>query len=226
MSRARAHPTHEKDEVEATTPTSGAFPLRSSLGADPETRTVAGWSQHVQRPPNGPAPGTHRVFSHRSHIRSVEGDASSATAAPEVPAPSEAAMRAKPFQNKSALRSDNRVESESSGAHAGFDAVRLLCIRKSIRQWESRCNPKSIFESGPYFPDGIAVASPLYTAADRASSFQHTREHVYAPVLVPTCTPPLPRRPSPRPPRSWCVQRPTQPDASLYLTSRLHADLR
>ena len=98
--RARAHPTHEKDEVEATTPTSGALPLRSPpRGADPETR-VAGWSQHVQRPSNGPAPGTRRVLSHRSHIRSVEGVGSSATAAPEVPAPSEADIRAKPFQKR------------------------------------------------------------------------------------------------------------------------------
>ena len=70
--------------------------------------------------------------------------------------------------------------------------------------------------------DGRGVAG--HGGTDRASAFQHTREHVYAPVLVPACTPPLPRRPSQRPPRSWCVQRPTRPDASLYLLSRLHAE--
>lgn len=70
--------------------------------------------------------------------------------------------------------------------------------------------------------DGRGVAG--HGGTDCASLFQHTREHVYAPVLVPACTPPLPRRPSQRPPRSWCVQRPTRPDASLYLLSRLHAE--
>mmetsp|Transcript_2790 Transcript_2790/g.10704 ORF Transcript_2790/g.10704 Transcript_2790/m.10704 type:complete len:259 (+) Transcript_2790:441-1217(+) len=80
MRRVSKHETHEKDEfVEAVeaSPTSGALPLPLK-GADTVTDPT-GWSQHVQRPSNGPSPGTRRVFSQRSHIRSVEGDRSSGT---------------------------------------------------------------------------------------------------------------------------------------------------
>ena len=70
--RARAHPTHEKDEVEATTPTSGALPLRSPpRGRRPE-RAPSRAGRDVRAPERAAAPGTRRVCC-TGHISGARG---------------------------------------------------------------------------------------------------------------------------------------------------------